>query len=93
MTLVIHDATVVTVDAQDSVIYGGAVAIEAGRIAAVGPSSEILARYPQAGRIAASGKAVMPGFTPRCTWDSSAIFKSCPAPSGWSCSVAISLLC
>ncbi len=62
MTLVIHDATVVTVDAQDSVIYGGAVAIEAGRIAAVGPSSEILARYPQAGRIAASGKAVMPGF-------------------------------
>lgn len=62
MTLVIHDATVVTVDDRDSVIYGGAVAIEGDRIAAVGPSAEILARYPQAERMAASGKALMPGF-------------------------------
>jgi cytosine/adenosine deaminase-related metal-dependent hydrolase len=38
MTIVIHGAAMVTVDAGDSVIYDGAVAIEADRIAAVGPS-------------------------------------------------------
>ena len=62
MTLVIHDAAVVTVDPDDRVIYGGAVAIEANRIAAVGTSAGSFARYPQAERIDARGKAVMPGF-------------------------------
>ena len=32
MTIVIHGATVATVDADDTVIYDGAVAIEADRI-------------------------------------------------------------
>ncbi len=62
MAIVIHGAAVVTVDADDTVIYDGAVAIEADRIAAVGPSRDILARYPSAERIDGSGKAVMPGF-------------------------------
>ena len=62
MAIVIHGAAVVTVDANDTVIYDGAVAIEADRIGAVGPSHEILARYPQAERIDGTGKAVMPGF-------------------------------
>jgi len=62
MTIVIHDAAVVTVDENDSVIYGGAVAITGDRIAAVGASRDILARFPQAERIDAAGKAVMPGF-------------------------------
>ncbi|MBI3517465.1 MAG: amidohydrolase family protein [Proteobacteria bacterium] len=62
MTLVIHDTTVVTVDPDDRVVYGGAVAIEADRVAAVGPSAEILARYPRAERIDGTGKAVLPGL-------------------------------
>ncbi len=62
MTIVIHDAAIVTVDENDRVIYGGAVAIEGDRIAAIGGSPELLARYPGAERIDASGKAVMPGF-------------------------------
>src|SRR5262245_8584796 len=62
MTIVIHSATVATVDANDTVIYDGAVAIEGGRIASVGSSREVLARYPQAEKIDAAGKAVMPGF-------------------------------
>ncbi len=66
MTLVIHDAAVVTVDgdgdADDRVIYGGAVAIERDRIVAVGPSADVLARHPGAERIDGAGKAVMPGF-------------------------------
>jgi 5-methylthioadenosine/S-adenosylhomocysteine deaminase len=62
MAIVIYGAAVVTVDAGDAVIYDGAVAIEADRIAAVGPSRDILTRYPRAERIDCSGKAVMPGF-------------------------------
>ena len=62
MTIVIHGAAVATVDADDTVIYDGAVAVEADRIVAVGSSREVLARYPQAERIDGTGKAVMPGF-------------------------------
>ena len=62
MTIVIHGAAVVTVDASDTVIYDGAVAVEADRIVAVGPSREVLARYQQAELIDGEGKAVMPGF-------------------------------
>jgi 5-methylthioadenosine/S-adenosylhomocysteine deaminase len=62
MTIVIHGAAVATVDATDTVIYDGAVAVEADRIVAVGPSREVIARFADAERIDASGKAVMPGF-------------------------------
>jgi 5-methylthioadenosine/S-adenosylhomocysteine deaminase len=62
MTIVIYGGAVATVDAADTVIYDGAVAVEADRIVAVGPSREVLARFPAAERIDADGKAVMPGF-------------------------------
>lgn len=62
MTIVIHDAVVVTVDDHDTVHYGGAVAIEEDRIIAVGPSAGILARHPDAEKIDGGGKMVMPGF-------------------------------
>jgi 5-methylthioadenosine/S-adenosylhomocysteine deaminase len=62
MTIVIHGATVATVDADDTVIYDGAVAVEGDRIASVGKTADVLARHPQAERIDAAGKAVMPGF-------------------------------
>src|SRR5208282_5590035 len=62
MTIVIHGAAVATLDANDAVLYDGAVAVEADRIVAVGRSAEVLARYPAAERVAADGKAVMPGF-------------------------------
>src|SRR5262245_28620216 len=62
MTIVIHSATVATVDANDTVLYDGAVAIGGDRILSVGKSREVLDRYPQAEKIDAAGKAVMPGF-------------------------------
>ena len=62
MTIVIHGATVATVDADDTVIYDGAVAVGDDRILSVGQSGEVLARYPQAEQIDATGKAIMPGF-------------------------------
>jgi adenine deaminase len=43
--LVVRNATVVTVDAQRRVIPRGAVAIQGGRIVAVGPAAEVADRY------------------------------------------------
>jgi hypothetical protein len=48
---------VVTVDARDTVICDGAVAVDADRIVAVGPTRDVLARYPRAERVDAAGKA------------------------------------
>ena len=59
---IIKDTTVVTVDRDDTIHYDAAVAIQDGRIAAVGPSREIAARFPGAHAVDGSGKVVMPGF-------------------------------
>ena len=47
-TTVIKDTTVVTVDRNDTIHYDAAVAIEDGRIAAVGSIADIVARFPGA---------------------------------------------
>jgi 5-methylthioadenosine/S-adenosylhomocysteine deaminase len=62
LATVIHDTTIVTVDDRDSVHYGAAVVIEGDRIVALGPSADILARYPDAERVNGAGRMVMPGF-------------------------------
>ncbi|MEE8442269.1 MAG: amidohydrolase family protein [Dehalococcoidia bacterium] len=62
MSIVIHSTTVVTADPDRSVHHGAAIAVEGDRIAAIGPSDQVLARFPDAERIDGRGKAVMPGF-------------------------------
>ena len=62
MAIVIHNAAIATVDDGDTVHYDAAIAIEADRIAAIGPNADILARYPAAERIDGTGKMIMPGF-------------------------------
>ena len=62
MQTIIHDTTIVTADTQCTVHYDAALAISEDRIEALGPSAELLARYPAAERIDGRGKAVMPGF-------------------------------
>ena len=61
-TLIIEDTTVVTVDRLDTIHHDAAVAVRNGRIAAVGPSRDIVARFPGAERVDGAGKVVMPGF-------------------------------
>ena len=52
MSLLIRNATVLTVDAGDRVIEDGAVYVEDGRIAAVGPSAGVEAAHAAgAGRV------------------------------------------
>src|SRR5262245_10291380 len=60
--VVIHDTTVVTGDAAGTIHYRAALAVEGRRIAAIGPSAEILARHPGAERVDGRGRAVLPGF-------------------------------
>jgi 5-methylthioadenosine/S-adenosylhomocysteine deaminase len=62
MQTMIHHTTIVTADDACTVHYDAAIVVEAGRIAAIGPTDELLARYPAAERIDGRGKAVMPGF-------------------------------
>src|SRR5918992_4674579 len=62
MQTVIHNTTIVTADDTCAVQYDAAIIVEADRIAAIGPTAELLARYPTAERIDGRGKAVMPGF-------------------------------
>ena len=62
MTTVIHDTTVVTGEEHAPVHHGAAIAVDGNAIAAIGPTDEVLARFPGAERISGRGKAVMPGF-------------------------------
>src|SRR6266481_2304042 len=58
----IHDTTIVTADDAGSILYDAALAVRDGRIAALGPIAEILAKYPDAERVDGRGRAVFPGF-------------------------------
>ena len=63
MSLLITNTTILTVDAENRVIKDGAVYVEDGRIAAVGPSAEIGPAHAGAARIIdGAGKVVLPGF-------------------------------
>ncbi len=60
--LLITDGTVVTMDAVDTIIEDGAVAVVNGKIVAVGPASELAAKYASARRVSADGGIIMPGL-------------------------------
>jgi 5-methylthioadenosine/S-adenosylhomocysteine deaminase len=62
MATIIHDTTIVTNDDAGTILYDGAVVVDAGRIAALGPAADLLARHPTAERIDGQGRLVMPGF-------------------------------
>ena len=62
MAAIIYDTVIVTGDDNDTVHYGASIAIEGGKIAAIGPDADLRARYPSADRIDGRGKMVMPGF-------------------------------
>ncbi len=62
MNTIIAGGTIVTGDAARNVITDGAVAIEGPRIAAVGKSDDLRARYPGYALIRANSKVVLPGL-------------------------------
>jgi 5-methylthioadenosine/S-adenosylhomocysteine deaminase len=60
--LLLTDATVVTMDQNDSIYESGAVAISGDTIVAVGPDQELTERYAAAATIDLGGKVLMPGL-------------------------------
>ncbi len=60
--LLVQHGTVVTMDPAKTILYDGAVAIDSGRIVAIGPEDEILGRYVGLKTINAGEKAVLPGL-------------------------------
>jgi len=62
MPLVIHSTTLVTADDAGSVHHDAAIALEGGRILAMGPNDAIRARYPGAEELDGRDRAVLPGF-------------------------------
>jgi len=61
-SLIVSGGTVVTMDANGTVLADGAVALEDGVIAAIGPQSQIESAYPAARRLDANSGVILPGL-------------------------------
>ena len=62
METIISNATIATGDAGRTILYDSAIAVQDSRIAALGPSAEILPQFPGAEIVDGKGKAVFPGL-------------------------------
>src|SRR3989449_3279987 len=58
----IHDTTIVTANEAGSILYDAALVVRDGRIAALGPTTELIARPPDAERVDGRGRAILPGL-------------------------------
>ena len=62
MDTLIKNGTVVTCDDQHTIFHDGAVAVQGDRVAAVGKTGDLEAKFPRLPTIDARGKAVLPGL-------------------------------
>jgi len=62
VSLIVHSSAIVTMDAERSLIYDGAVAVKNNRIVAIGKTEDILLGYSADDTIDGSDKALMPGL-------------------------------
>lgn len=62
MSLLIHNVTIITNDAQNTVIQDGAVAIDGNRIAAIGLEADLKTEYTRFDHLDGHGRVLMPGF-------------------------------
>ena len=60
--MVVEGDYVLTMDSDHRVIANGAVAISDGKVVAVGPADDILAKYQPRERVSGKGKVVLPGL-------------------------------
>lgn len=61
-TLILHNATVISMDVDYNLYSHGAVALDGDRILAVGSSADVLADYPGAEAFDCGGKTLIPGL-------------------------------
>lgn len=63
MDLLLKNAVIVTVNKDREIIYDGAMAVDKGRIVAVGHEADVLKEYHEADRVMdLDGKVIFPGF-------------------------------
>jgi putative selenium metabolism protein SsnA len=62
MTIRFENGIIVTLGANNQVLWNGSVVIEGENIVAVGEPSEIRKRFPDAEAVDCSGKVILPGF-------------------------------
>jgi 5-methylthioadenosine/S-adenosylhomocysteine deaminase len=60
--LVVNGATIVTMDADRHVWKDGAIAVKGDAIVAIGPSSDVLAKYQAPQTVNANGQLIIPGL-------------------------------
>lgn len=60
--LLLTGGTVVTIDQERRILQDGAVAIDGGRIVAVGPTAELVPQFPARRTVECKGKAILPGL-------------------------------
>jgi 5-methylthioadenosine/S-adenosylhomocysteine deaminase len=60
--ILLSETTVVTADTAGTIHYGAALVVSGDRIAAIGATADLAAKYPHAERVALPGRAVFPGF-------------------------------
>src|SRR4029453_11290134 len=58
----IHDTTIVTADEAGSILYDAALLVRDGRVAALGPSAELVAKHPTAEPARGRGPPILPGL-------------------------------
>ena len=86
MSVLIRDATVITVDSERRVLDPGAVYVEGTRIADVGPSAEVVARHPQVDRVIdGRRKGVIPGLVSTHTHVGYTLFRGRAEDAGLAC--------
>ncbi|MDQ7859262.1 MAG: amidohydrolase family protein [Armatimonadota bacterium] len=106
--LLITGGTVLTMDAQHHIFSPGAIAVQGGRITAVGPAAVVEARFAGRERIDAPGHAVLPGLvdayshaghglikaihTPRIGWPTNAVYFHATTPEWWEAEAELSAL-
>ena len=90
MSVLITNATLITVDAGSRVIPSGALLIDNGRITDLGPSEEVAARNPDAGTVIdGTGRVVAPGFISTHTHVGYTIFRGRAEDAGLNCVVGM----
>ncbi len=62
MPTIIASTTIVTCNPRRDILYDAALAMDEGRIVAIGPTPEIEAAYPSANRVDGRARAVFPGL-------------------------------
>ena len=62
MNTILANTTIVTGDTARTVLYDSAIAVKDSSIAALGPTGDVLAEFPDAEVVSGRGKAVFPGL-------------------------------